>query len=47
MYKIIKMDIKYFSEIIDLWKKNVGVGLSGNDDSKKFIKIFLEKIKKD
>ena len=37
------MDIKYFSEIIDLWKKTVGVGLRGNDDFKKFIKIVLEK----
>ena len=43
MYKIIKMDIKNYPEIINLWKKTVGVGLSGNDDSKKSIKIFLEK----
>jgi ribosomal protein S18 acetylase RimI-like enzyme len=43
MYKIRKMGIKDYSEIINLWKNTVGVGLSGNDDSKKSIKIFLEK----
>ena len=43
MYKIRKMDIKDYSEVINLWKNTAGVGLSGNDDSKKSIKIFLEK----
>ena len=43
MYKIRKMDIKDYSKIINLWKNTVGVGLSGKDDSKKSIKIFLEK----
>jgi hypothetical protein len=43
MYKIMKMDIKDYSEIINLWKNTNGVGLSGRDDSKKSIKIFLEK----
>ena len=43
MYKIIKMDIKNYLEIINLWKKTVSVGLSGNDDSKNSIKVFLEK----
>ena len=37
------MNIKDYLEIIGLWKKTVGVGLSGNDDSKKSIKKFLEK----
>jgi len=43
MYKIEKMDIKDYLEIKKLWKNTNGVGLSGNDDSKKSIKIFLEK----
>jgi ribosomal protein S18 acetylase RimI-like enzyme len=43
MYKIRTMVIKDYSEIINLWKNTKGVGLSGNDDSKKSIKIFLEK----
>ena len=43
MYKIEKMDIKKYPEIINLWKNTIGVGLSGEDDSKKSIKIFLEK----
>jgi ribosomal protein S18 acetylase RimI-like enzyme len=43
MYKIEKMDIKNYPEIINLWKNTIGVGLSGEDDSKKSIKIFLEK----
>ena len=34
MYKIEKMDIKDYEEIINLWKNTDGVGLSGNDDSK-------------
>ena len=43
MYKIKKMDINYYSEIINLWKNTVGVGLSGKDDSRKSIKKYLEK----
>jgi len=43
MYKIEKMDIKDFKEIINLWKNTDGIGLAGNDDSKKSIKKFLEK----
>jgi ribosomal protein S18 acetylase RimI-like enzyme len=43
MYKIRTMVIKDYNEIINLWKNTEGVGLSGNDDSKKSIKIFLEK----
>ena len=37
------MDINDYDEIINLWKNTDGVGLSGDDDSKKSIKIFLEK----
>jgi len=43
MYKIKAMDIEDYDEIINLWKNTDGVGLSGNDDSKKSIKIFLDK----
>ena len=43
MHKIRQMDIQDYNEIINLWKNTKGVGLSGNDDSKKSIKIFLEK----
>ena len=43
MYKIRAMDIKNYDEIINLWKNTDGVGLSGSDDSKKSIKIFLDK----
>jgi ribosomal protein S18 acetylase RimI-like enzyme len=43
MYKIRIMNIQDYNEIINLWKNTSGVGLSGNDDSKKSIKIFLEK----
>jgi len=43
MYKIEKMDIKNYPEIINLWKNTIGVGLNREDDSKKSIKIFLEK----
>jgi len=37
------MVIEHYSEIIRLWKNTDGVGLSGYDDSKRAIKIFLEK----
>jgi len=43
MYKIKPMVIEDYNEIIHLWKNTDGVGLSGNDDSKKSIKIFLER----
>jgi len=43
MYKIKTMVIKDYNEIINLWKNTEGVGLSGNDDSKKSIKMFLKK----
>ena len=43
MYKIRKMDIDDYSEMVNLWKSTKGVGLSGNDDSKKSIKVFLQK----
>jgi len=43
MYKIKAMDIEDYDEIINLWKNTDGVGLSGIDDSKKSIKIFLDK----
>jgi N-acetylglutamate synthase len=43
MYKIKAMDIESYDEIINLWKNTDGVGLSGSDDSKKSIKIFLDK----
>jgi ribosomal protein S18 acetylase RimI-like enzyme len=43
MYKIKAMVIEDYNEIINLWKNTRGVGLSGNDDSRKSIKIFLEK----
>jgi len=43
MYKIKAMDIKNYDEIINLWKNTDGVGLSGSDDSKKSIKLFLDK----
>jgi len=43
MYKIKAMDIEDYNEIINLWKNTDGVGLSGSDDSKKSIKIFLDK----
>jgi ribosomal protein S18 acetylase RimI-like enzyme len=37
------MNIEDYNEVINLWKNTPGVGLSGNDDSKKSIKKFLEK----
>jgi ribosomal protein S18 acetylase RimI-like enzyme len=37
------MKIEDYKNIINLWKKTEGVGLSGKDDSKKSIKIFLDK----
>jgi ribosomal protein S18 acetylase RimI-like enzyme len=45
MYKIEKMEIKDYKDIINLWKNTDGVGLSGKDDSKKSIKKFLKKNK--
>ena len=43
MYKIKSMTIDDYKEIINLWKNTDGVGLSGNDDSRKSIKIFLKR----
>jgi ribosomal protein S18 acetylase RimI-like enzyme len=43
MYNIKAMKIEDYKNIINLWKKTEGVGLSGKDDSKKSIKIFLDK----
>ena len=43
MYKIKKMDIKDYIEIINLWKNSEGIGLHHIDDSKKSIKMFLKK----
>jgi ribosomal protein S18 acetylase RimI-like enzyme len=37
------MKIEDYKNIINLWKKTEGVGLSGKDDSKRSIKTFLEK----
>jgi ribosomal protein S18 acetylase RimI-like enzyme len=45
MYKIRIMNIDDYKEIINLWENTPGVGLSGNDDTKKSIKMFLEKNK--
>jgi len=43
MYKINTMDIEDYNEIMNLWKNIKGIGLSGNDDSKESIEIFLKK----
>ena len=43
MYKIEKMEIGDYDEIISLWENTEGVGLSGSDDSKKSIKKFISK----
>jgi len=43
MYKIKTMDIEDYNEIMNLWKNTNGIGLSGNDDSKESIEIFLKK----
>ncbi|GHU22671.1 N-acetyltransferase [Spirochaetia bacterium] len=43
MYNIRIMEIKDYEEIYELWKNTPGVGLSGNDDSKESITIFLTK----
>jgi ribosomal protein S18 acetylase RimI-like enzyme len=43
MHKIRKMAIEDYNEIISLWKNTKGVGLSGKDDSKKSIALFLNK----
>jgi ribosomal protein S18 acetylase RimI-like enzyme len=37
------MQSEDYADIIDLWKRTEGVGLSGEDDSKDSIKIFLDK----
>ena len=43
MYKIRKMDINDYPQIINLWKNTPGVGLNENDDSERSIKLFLKK----
>ena len=43
MYKINTMNIEDYNEIMSLWKNTDGIGLSGNDDSKESIEIFLNK----
>jgi ribosomal protein S18 acetylase RimI-like enzyme len=43
MYKIKAMAIADYNEIKRLWENTEEVGLSGNDDSKKSIKLFLER----
>ena len=43
MFRIEKMNIEDYDEIITLWKNTDGVGLRGNDDSKGSIKKFLSK----
>jgi len=43
MYKIKKMDISDYTELINLWKNTEGVVLYDHDDSKKSIRKFLEK----
>jgi ribosomal protein S18 acetylase RimI-like enzyme len=37
------MESEDYADIINLWKSTEGVGLSGEDDSKDSIKIFLDK----
>jgi len=39
------MIINDYNEMINLWKNTKGVGINDYDDSKKRIKIFLEKNK--
>jgi len=39
MYKIERMDIKDYQEIISLWENTEGIGLTEKDDSKKSYKI--------
>jgi len=43
MYKVKKIDIKDYNEIVKLWKGTEGIVLHYRDDSKKSIKKFLEK----
>jgi len=43
MYKIERMKIQDYQEIISLWENTDGIGLTGKDDSKKSIKKFLKK----
>ena len=43
MYKIKKMDIKNYQEIIKLWKNTEGIGINDYDDSRRSIKKFIEK----
>jgi ribosomal protein S18 acetylase RimI-like enzyme len=43
MHGIRPMESEDYADIIDLWKRTEGVGLSGEDDSKDSIKLFLDK----
>lgn len=43
MYKIRTITIKDYDEIVNLWKNTEGIGSNDYDDSKKRIKIFLER----
>jgi len=43
MYKIMKMDIKDYNEIIKLWKGAEEIVLNNREDSEKSINFFLEK----
>jgi len=43
MYKIKKMKIKYFNEIIELWKNSDGIGINDHDDSKFSLKKFIKR----
>ena len=42
MHKIRAMDIKDYTEVINLWKNTEGLGINEYDDSKKCIKKFLQ-----
>ena len=43
MYAIKAMIIEDYDAIINLWKSTEGVGINERDDSKKSIKLFLDK----
>ena len=43
MYKIRKMNIEDYAAIVTLWKNTPGIRFSEEDDSRKAIKLFLEK----
>jgi ribosomal protein S18 acetylase RimI-like enzyme len=43
MFKIKRMGIKYYQEIINLWENTDGVGINDYDDSEKGMKNFLKR----